>query len=326
MKEHFDAAICNTESAETLLTGALEECVSDAGVFDLSGNVAEWVVGPEGAAVAGGKSTDGLAKCSALLATGEGDSSSFIGFRCCSKWDDDLDQDGIVHTADCDDLNPGVSPLEEEVCDGLDNNCNGSVDESDPQLNANCTVPGKNGECAAGKKKCSGGDLYCSQVVFPVGESCDSKDNNCNGSVDEGLGTTTCGQGECGHTVNNCVGGQTQSCDPFEGTVDETCDSKDNDCDGDVDENGAAICSDNKSCTDDSCKAGVGCVNTSNCSFNQSCVYGGKVLGWYCCNAASCFNRCGVIDNGCGGTMDCLGCQPDHFCNDQNYCVQGAGG
>ena len=42
----------------------------------------------------------------------------------------DLDADGIVGSEDCDDLDPRRSPLEDEVCkDGLDNNCDGQIDE-----------------------------------------------------------------------------------------------------------------------------------------------------------------------------------------------------
>ncbi|MGA1864103.1 MAG: right-handed parallel beta-helix repeat-containing protein [bacterium] len=67
-------------------------------------------------------------------------------------------------------------------------------------------------------------------------EVCDNLDNDCDGAVDEDLGTTTCGLGVCLHTINNCVGGVTQICDPMEGSSDEICDGFDNDCDGLTDE------------------------------------------------------------------------------------------
>ncbi|MGA1842061.1 MAG: putative metal-binding motif-containing protein, partial [bacterium] len=66
-------------------------------------------------------------------------------------------------------------------------------------------------------------------------EVCDNLDNDCDGAVDEDLGTTTCGLGVCLHTINNCVGGVTQICDPMEGASQEICDGLDNDCNGTVD-------------------------------------------------------------------------------------------
>jgi len=61
-------------------------------------------------------------------------------------------------------------------------------------------------------------------------------DNDCDGEVDEELGTTTCGLGVCEHTVDNCIGGIPQICNPLEGLSPEDCDGLDNNCDGLVDE------------------------------------------------------------------------------------------
>ena len=41
----------------------------------------------------------------------------------------DNDSDGFDSTEDCDDFDSGVYPGSTEICDGLDNNCNGEVDE-----------------------------------------------------------------------------------------------------------------------------------------------------------------------------------------------------
>jgi hypothetical protein len=68
-------------------------------------------------------------------------------------------------------------------------------------------------------------------------EICDGEDNNCDGFIDEDLGTTTCGLGVCQVTVDNCVAGEEQVCTPNPGAAtDEVCDGEDNNCDGATDE------------------------------------------------------------------------------------------
>ena len=41
----------------------------------------------------------------------------------------DVDGDGFASTSDCNDGDDGVHPDVDEVCDGIDNNCDGQVDE-----------------------------------------------------------------------------------------------------------------------------------------------------------------------------------------------------
>lgn len=41
----------------------------------------------------------------------------------------DSDGDGFTADEDCDDSNPLVSPNAEEICDGIDNNCDDDIDE-----------------------------------------------------------------------------------------------------------------------------------------------------------------------------------------------------
>ena len=76
----------------------------------------------------------------------------------------------------------------------------------------------------------------CVGEVTPTAEVCDNMDNDCDGSVDEDLGFTTCGLGVCENTVDSCVGGVPQTCDPLPNAVPEICDNLDNDCNGLVDD------------------------------------------------------------------------------------------
>lgn len=47
-----------------------------------------------------------------------------------------------------------------------------------------CNVSGKSGLCAAGTYSCDTGSLRCQQTVFPALETCDGRDEDCNGQVD----------------------------------------------------------------------------------------------------------------------------------------------
>lgn len=42
----------------------------------------------------------------------------------------DLDGDGYGAEVDCHDADPSINPGADEVCDGLDNNCSGAVDDN----------------------------------------------------------------------------------------------------------------------------------------------------------------------------------------------------
>jgi len=140
--------------------------------------------------------------------------------------------------------NPGAT----EICDLIDNNCNGSTDEGFP-LQESCTGEG---QCASGLYQCKadGSGVFCSSM--PGGyddqssaEGCDGVDNDCDGIVDDGFNVGplyACeGVGECGTGHRECFNVVTVGCSTDVGGseyggVAELCDAKDNDCDNSIDE------------------------------------------------------------------------------------------
>lgn len=93
------------------------------------------------------------------------------------------------------------------------------------------------GVCQYGAQTCTNGNWgSCTGGVGPSTEVCNGLDDDCDNSIDEGLGQTTCGKGICQNTVDNCVNGQSQTCTPKQGQSTETCgNGLDDDCDGVVD-------------------------------------------------------------------------------------------
>ncbi|MBN2360327.1 MAG: pre-peptidase C-terminal domain-containing protein [Deltaproteobacteria bacterium] len=194
---------------------------------------------------------------------------------CDGVTDDDCDADAdhdnyTPDQGDCDDTDPAVKPGVAEACNGIDDNCNGLVDEY---------VKNSCGECAP----------------EPV-EICDGLDNNCNGLIDDGAlnACGTCGPAPievCDGIDNDCDGLTDEDvtnacgeCGPLPG---EACDGIDNDCNGSIDEG----------CTDDNDHDNVTRAQGDCDDGDPFTAYGLP-------------ERCGDgVDNNCNGWID-DGCPP----------------
>ncbi|MBI3756537.1 MAG: hypothetical protein HY267_01020 [Deltaproteobacteria bacterium] len=146
----------------------------------------------------------------------------------------DADGDGFtVAQGDCNDTNAAIHPGAVELCNGIDDNCDGTVDEGF-DVGAACAVGV--GACArSGVKVCTtdGGGTICSATPgSPTAEVCNNIDDNCNGQIDEGLGTISCGQGGCEQTVAACVNGQPAVCIPGTPKAEICGNDIDEDCNG----------------------------------------------------------------------------------------------
>jgi hypothetical protein len=146
----------------------------------------------------------------------------------------------------------GPSP---EVCNGIDDNCNATVDDV-PGIGAACNSGGVNtvGNCRAAFE-CTGvpgegpGGLTCVQQVGPSPEVCNGIDDDCDGIVNDniaGIGSPCSGAGV--NTVGACraVWGCPQgvpgpgplglTCLQSVGPSPEVCNGIDDDCNGTVDD------------------------------------------------------------------------------------------
>lgn len=230
------------------LEGAMEACpgnsmgICDPGMRTCIGGswgVCEGIVVPQPNEVCNGLDDD----CDGEVDEGFGQVTCGLGICEVAQ---DACQNGRPHTCV-----PGMPNPTGETCDGVDDDCDGQVDEGcecQPNMTQPCyTGPlatRGQGACKDGVQTCSSTGQWgeCAGQVLPSPDICDGVDNDCSvatadGSQDPGVGVACDGPDAdlCEDGVTVCSSG-TISCSEVGPGYVETCSGMDDDCDGEIDE------------------------------------------------------------------------------------------
>jgi hypothetical protein len=215
-----------------------------------------------------------------------------------------------------------------EQCNGKDDDCNGLVDDKTPQEGQACTNP-YSSTCPKGQWKCLNAKYAC-DAPKPTMESCDGKDNDCDGRIDNIKGSpskitklcsTICGYGfqACQFSDDGNAANDWGACNAQLPST-ETCDGIDNDCDGVVDD---GVPGEGQPCNHPSgntCQQGK-----TKCVAGKISCLGATTGGSEICDCKD--NDCdGQTDEGeiCGGKAKCINCACRISCTGQEFgCPKG---
>ena len=166
----------------------------------------------------------------------------------------------VANADDCNDSDSSIFPDAPETCDGLDNDCDGDIDEDltttyymdadgdgygDPSNSIDSCTGGE--DWVTNSDDCNDGEAM---AYNGAAEVCDGIDNDCNGVVDDDMSQTWYpdvdgdGYGDDSAAYESCLdsgdiltGGDCNDAEPLAYTgAAEVCDEVDNDCNGLVDD------------------------------------------------------------------------------------------
>jgi hypothetical protein len=146
----------------------------------------------------------------------------------------DQDQDGYVERptgTDCRDNDPAINPEAAELCNNVDDNCDGTLDPAHFQLGQPCQEAS---QVCEGRRQCAAdGMVSCGNFIVPTYAHPDA-DGDAHGD------RNVAAQAFCGPVPATHVTGPIDDCDDSQPSVytgaQERCDGLDNDCDGPRDE------------------------------------------------------------------------------------------
>ncbi|MFT5683061.1 MAG: hypothetical protein ACI8RZ_003988, partial [Myxococcota bacterium] len=153
--------------------------------------------------------------------------------------------DEVVDATDCNDTDKAINPNADEICDGIDNDCDDAIDDDDDGVVDQATFYVDNDSDGYGSKEV----LACEQPdgVSEYGGDCDDSDGDFNPGAEEDCADPTdynC-DGSVGYSDADGDGfAACEECNDKDAAINpdatELCDSADNDCDGDIDEDDAS--------------------------------------------------------------------------------------